>query len=655
MSASVLLPHDAIENGRPTRIGAAAFALSYAALFAWMTAGGAGVFVVDESVYLAMADAMARRGDLAIQGDDAVAGAPPLTIALTEVGAGGRVYPQYPAGYALIAAPFYLAAGGVGLFLLNAIAGLVAIALVRDIAARLYRDETIALLATGLFVACSFFLTYAFAIWPHVLTLSLLLGAALCAIRGVEGGRTRHALLALSGALIAIATTVRVDSVILVAPIFIWLRLVAAPGSRAAALAFLAGGVPFLALAGWFNFLKFGDFAPISYGAPSDFETLGDYAPLATAALIAGGALFAIDARRAAPTLQRLWSRRGFSILALAAGLGALALLHRPVSAIAHHLWALLADLQAYDGDYFHDAMTRDARGFLTMYGMPKKALLQSAPYFVVVVVCAADMARGRRVSAASFCFLFAAAPIAFFALKQWHGGAALNMRFFFPAIPFLAILSAAAIAPLLRSRDGGPRRFSRALALGCLGLVALQAALIGAFPDYGVAIAIYPPLIAAALLLIATGAHLALQSPASARALLTAAGVAIGAAGASNFGDFALTKQIRDRSAATDAYFARVIPKGALVISLDEQRLSRTLAGAVSLLHPYAGDEARTAAAIAAFDRAGRCIYVRRGDIAEFAERAAGVTLVAAASAPPNGLDWFATLAPIRPGCALP
>ena len=75
----------------------------------------------------------------------------------------------------------------------------------------------------------------------------------------------------------------------------------------------------------------------------------------------------------------------------------------------------------------------------------------------------------------------------------------------------------------------------------------------------------------------------------------------------------------------------------------------------AVSLLHPYAGDEARTAAAIAAFDRAGRCIYVRRGDIAEFAERAAGVTLVAAASAPPNGLDWFATLAPIRPGCALP
>lgn len=637
------------------RVGVVAFAFLYAALFAYMIAGATGSFAIDESLYLAMADAMATRGDLAIQSDGGVAGAPSLTVALSGYGADGRVYPQYPAGYAFIAAPFYLIGGVAGLFMLNAIAGLIAIGLVRDIAMRLYRDEKIALLAAALFVACTYFLTYAFAIWPHVLTLAMLLGAASAALRGADRTRARLPLLALSGALIAAAATVRVDSVIFFAPVFIWLRLVAAPGNRAAALVFLAGGVPLLALASIFNYVKYGVAAPITYGDPSGYETLGDYAPMATAAIIGGASLFIIDAEKAAPVIKKAALQRGFLIAFGAGVLGALILLHRQIFTLAHHLWTLLVDIQAYNGDYFHDELKPDAKGFLTTFGMPKKALLQSMPYFVATLVCAYDLMRGRRVRAASFCFLFAAAPIVFFALKQWHGGYALNMRFFFPAVPFLAILSAAAIAPLLARENDAPKRFLYAVACGCLGLIVLQMLLVKTYPGYGVIITTHSPLLAAFALSIATGAHLFRRSAAASRAFLIAAGVAVGAAGASNFGDFTLTKEKRSRSGRADAYFARVAPKGALIVSLEETQLAGALARGVSLLHPYDGEEKKVAEAIAAFDAAGRCVYVKKGEIADFARAATGLTFVSAANNPPAALDWFDTLAPIRPGCALP
>ncbi|MEZ5915674.1 MAG: glycosyltransferase family 39 protein [Parvularculaceae bacterium] len=292
----------------------------------------------------------------------------------------GRVYSQYPPGYALIAAPFYLFGGLTGLFLLNAVCGLAAIWLVRDIAARLYRDDAIALLAAGLFTFCTFFLTYAFAIWPHVLTIAMLLGAADLAIRSAENGRVSFWRLAVAGALIAAATNVRVDSVLFLAPVFIWLRLVAAPGDRIAPIVFLVGGVPFYGLAAWFNYLKYGIASPITYGAPTEYETLGDYTPLAVLAVLGAAALMVVDARSRARCYARpSRARRG----GRARNCGPLRIrfFHRQIFTLAHNFWTLFFDIQAYDGNYFHDIMTPDAKGYLTMYGFPKKAFLQSMPF----------------------------------------------------------------------------------------------------------------------------------------------------------------------------------------------------------------------------------------------------------------------------------
>ena len=655
LSADIEAPsHGAAMRGAAT----AAFAFLYAALFAVMIGGVTGPFAIDESLYLAMADAMATRGDLAIQGNGGVDGAPSLMFALSGYGADGRIYPQYPAGYAYIAAPFYAAFGVDGLFLLNAVAGLIAIYFVRDIAQRLYRDDRIALLATALFAACTFFPTYAFAIWPHVLTLAMLLGAASAALCGAHEGRVRHPMLALSGALIAAATTVRVDSVIFFAPIFIWLRLAAAPSARLPAITFFAGAIPFLALATWFNVEKYGIATPITYGKPSDYETVMEYAPLAVSAIIAAIALIAIDISTLRAPALRLIERRatGKQGVAIAAALIiAAAPLHRPLISFAHHLWTLLIDLQAYNGDYFHDVLTRDDKGFLTTFGLPKKALLQSMPFFAIALLPIAQMLRGKDFRAASFCFLFAAAPIVFFALKQWHGGYALNMRFFFPAVPFLVILSAAAIVPQFEGSADAAKRFFLALAGGCVGLVFLQLTLIDLLPGYGVVVTTHPPLIAALALAIGAATYLHRRNAATSGALLIAAGVAVGAAGASNLNDFLLTKHMRSQSGLADAHFSATLPEGSLVISYEETRLVRTFTGGVSLFHPYEGEERHVADAIAAFDRAGRCVYVKKGEIADFVAAATGAEFISAAANASADLDWFDTLAPARPGCMFP
>ncbi len=136
--------------------------------------------------------------------------------------------------------------------------------------------------------------------------------------------------------------------------------------------------------------------------------------------------------------------------------------------------------------------------------------------------------------------------------------------------------------------------------------------------------------------------------------ALSAVALFSVGASAASNFSDYELTRSVRARNADAADYFAGALPAGALVISLDETALIAAKIKGVNLYHPNAGKPAEIAALIRGFDAAGRCVYARQGEIAAFAERAAGVAFVKAAAAPPENYDWFATISPVRPGCAL-
>jgi hypothetical protein len=80
------------------------------------------------------------------------------------------------------------------------------------------------------------------------------------------------------------------------------------------------------------------------------------------------------------------------------------------------------------------------------MFGVAKKALLQSLPYAAAVLVLAPRLWRGPDRAAVAFCALFIGLGILPFAFGRWHGGASTNMRYFLSLVPVLAILTAVAL-----------------------------------------------------------------------------------------------------------------------------------------------------------------------------------------------------------------
>ncbi|MGD9801485.1 MAG: glycosyltransferase family 39 protein, partial [Parvularculaceae bacterium] len=578
-----------------------------------------------------------------------VDGAPPLSIVLSAIGVDGRVYPQYPLGFAIIAAPFYAAFGIYGLFLLEAVSGLVAIFLTQEIARRLFGDARLASFAAALFAGATFFSTYAFSIWPHMLTLAMLLGAALSAIMAVDKQRLHG--LSLSGALLAAAITVRVDSIIFFAAIFLWLRFFAMPERRVAVLYFVAGAVPVIAIATLFNFIKFGIASPISYGDKSGYETLDGYLPLAIAAasMTLFLTLFKVTGRaeHVIKTARKLSPSFYLAI--------ALALLILPPSArLLHHFWTLLFDIQAYDGDYHHDVLIKGAGGFLTTFGLPKKAFFESMPFFAISILPMIAFLRGKNVRAVSLCLLFSAAPIVFFSLKQWHGGHSFNMRFFLPAVPFLSMLAAKALLELR-----GEKRLALCdgilIAAGAIGLLFFQIMMVRAAPELSIAAVTLPQLFLAIAIFAGVASHAIRPAPRRTGALAGLCLIAIGASATSSFGDYELTRKTRHYAGIAGAHFAKVLPADSLIISLAEMQLIPAMMNGASLYHPEITKPDELIRLVAAFDRAGRCVYVKKGEIADFVAAATGAEFISAAAYAPADLDWFDTLAPARPGCTFP
>jgi hypothetical protein len=91
--------------------------------------------------------------------------------------------------------------------------------------------------------------------------------------------------------------------------------------------------------------------------------------------------------------------------------------------------------------------------------GTFKKSLLQSLPYLVLVPLsvfgaCADPLAHGRRLAVA----LPIAAYGLVFAYFRWHGGLSVNLRYFVPILPFVAVLSADGLVRLARRATGAFR-----------------------------------------------------------------------------------------------------------------------------------------------------------------------------------------------------
>ncbi len=147
------------------------------------------------------------------------------------------------------------------------------------------------------------------------------------------------------------------------------------------------------------------------------------------------------------------------------------------VSRFANGTYQLLVDFRIRGLEIREMELSRSAGGAMVYFGSLKKALLQSCPYLVVLVLPLAQLLRGRRdTSALGVACLVPATYFAVYAAFAWHGGMALNLRYFLPIFPLTSILTAYAWRELT---EGLPAAWHRAAIFAGLGTATLYLLLV--------------------------------------------------------------------------------------------------------------------------------------------------------------------------------
>jgi hypothetical protein len=338
-----------------------------------------------------------------------------------------------PPLYAVLALPFSLF-GWRGLVLLNALCFAAAAVLVFREVQRCAATRTAPWVGLAAFALCGFSLEYAQGVWPHMLAVFLCVAAFVLAGRAREGGGAVAA--AAAGFLSALAAGVRYQNAVFAACLGLGL-LVLAPKRRRVLPAFAAGSALPLLACSWINHLRLDSWNPISKG--------GTYLVPA----VAGS-----SARTLLDPLWVLWSK--------------------VVDMSAHPAFGPGLDrLNAWA------SRSETTGAFLSVPGVLKKSLLQSAPWMLVplvgVVIALVLFRRrtGRASSELRAAGLVIWPMLAGFALAGFgrHDGMCFNQRYFLELVPLGAIAFALIVDEL-------PLRWTAALG-GVLLANAATAALL--------------------------------------------------------------------------------------------------------------------------------------------------------------------------------
>ncbi|MCZ6637642.1 MAG: glycosyltransferase family 39 protein [Alphaproteobacteria bacterium] len=407
----------------------------------------AGFLTTDEFIYTAMTDRLVTSGTFFIaNGYQETPSATLRLLFLTPTAQG--LTPQYPAGYALISAPFFLLGGARGMMLLNTFAAIGLLMVTYRLAKLLFDDEDLALNAMLILALATFIADYAFAILPHALAGLFMVTAAYytaLAVRRVEGA---NIYLLFAGLALGLGINIRVDVVLFAPLLAAWLIGSArAPAIKVAMLAL--GMIPGLAGASWLNYLRFGSFSPITYGldgprGSGGLTALAAYQELLPLLIIG---VLAVIAFGFAKVRDLFLGWRGFLIAALAI---AIVVLAPPTAGLAARvfkgLYVLLVDLQSYDYVERYSGLSTLVDGkWILFSGNVKKALFESLPFAGFLALPLAKIFGARDRASYVLCALLPFGWFAFFGINQWHGGQSTNMRYFSTQLPYLAILAAAA------------------------------------------------------------------------------------------------------------------------------------------------------------------------------------------------------------------
>lgn len=431
------------------------FALHLLVSSVWVAPGHA---TIDEGVYDFMLRDFATRGSLAIWNGYEEFPSPELLLA-TMVVHDGTLLSQYPHVFTILATPFYWLFGYRGVFLLNALSFVGAVVVCFLLAQRLFRDPSLSLNSCLLLIFATFAWEYAQTGYPHAVCMLLVVLAVYCAVCSLQAPRGRRELwwAYAAGLTLGLGVGVRLDTIFAL-PAMLLPFVFAHPWRPRPAVVLSAGLLPGLILLSVINYLKFGTISPFSYGVDneqSNASGVSRYLPIVFLGAICFLGVWVATRPASRRILQRYW--RGAALAAIPCV--ALALFIPQIWTLVAKLlnggYQVFVDFRIRDLTIIEGGLTRGPSGGMVYLTVLKKSLLQSAPYLVALVLPLINLLRGKDVLPLAILFLVPAAFIGVYGYFAWHGGCcAFNMRYFVPALPFLAILTAHAwreIAPSLR------------------------------------------------------------------------------------------------------------------------------------------------------------------------------------------------------------
>jgi len=584
-------------------LGARTAALIFLALAVGAALSPAGLFTVDEYFYVRAAEAFAEEGALTFQQFD-VEGAPALDMNFARPAAGeGRLAPQYPSGYAILAAPFFAAFGIKGLVLLNAVAAAASLWLTHRIACALGADRHAAALAVLVLAVGAYWSTYAYAIWPHMIALAIILAVIDLALASRDG---EFRAIAAAGLIAGVAQSIRIDMIVLAPAIVLWLRLFCDGDTRRRSAIFLASLAPGLVFAASLNFLKLGAFNPFVYDNDVVSNDERAFLPLAAAASALLLSVFALDVRRIFRRLK--FGRTGWAVAIV--GVGALFFVPA-VASLARGYWYSLVDAQSYQFLDRQTGIVRDQWGWLSFYGFSKKALAQSVPFLPLALYPIIRCFRGELRRGEALLLIVSAAFATLYAFNETDSGLGLNARFLLPLLPAISIVAAIEIRQLQEESSVEPFALARFALAAALSFLALRFAAHGPGP-LATPLDLYPQLLIGALLAAAIAAHHFDGGKRTGAMVAKIAALTLGASAAISATDFIKDRSYRSYVEREGARYMAAIPDDALVMTTRPSFFAGGATSGLSIAYPGINDTNRERAAIGAFQRAGRCAYAQ-------------------------------------------
>jgi hypothetical protein len=473
-------PHSRLANIRlSTKVKLALLVLLSVAHFGltfWYAAPGP--LSVDEAIYHWMAKSFSDSARLDVWNGYEEFPSPELHHRYIRA-RGDKLFPQYPSLFAVLALPFYRVFGFFGLFVMNSFAFVGVVVLSFLTARKLFRDLDLALNSCLILILATFAWEYSQAAWPHAVGLLCLMGSFFLGIDAYYSPTRWRAmaLAAASGAIGAIGLGMRLDG-ILVFPAVVLPFLFARPSRPVEALMVGVGAIPALLPLVAINYIKFGVLDPFSYGEGPGVQVVSPW-PVVAAAFVVVCAWIAT--RPAFGQALTTHSRMAWIAAGVAALMGLLLL--TPAGALVfrtvNDAYICIVDIRALPTEVVVAA--RSSGGGVLYLGAHKKALVQSMPYAVLLLVPLLKIAKpDKDFTALTSLFLTPLTVFAFYSYSfPFHdtGGLCLNTRYFLPCLPFVAILCAYALKEL-KEVSGIPRLLPWIVPI-CLAMAALFLLLI--------------------------------------------------------------------------------------------------------------------------------------------------------------------------------